>query len=74
MCGIIGIVGKSSAQPSIIEALEKLEYRGYDSSGIATVSDNSIIRRRAVGKLSFLKELLKTISEKKRPIFERGTF
>ena len=58
MCGIIGIVGKSSAQPSIIEALEKLEYRGYDSSGIATVSDNSIIRRRAVGKLSFLKELL----------------
>ena len=58
LCGIIGIVGKSSAQPSIIEALEKLEYRGYDSSGIATVSDNSIIRRRAVGKLSFLKELL----------------
>ena len=58
MCGIIGIVGKSSAQPAIIEALEKLEYRGYDSSGIATVSGNSIIRRRAVGKLSFLKELL----------------
>ena len=58
MCGIIGIVGKSSVQSSIIEGLEKLEYRGYDSSGIATVSEKSIICRRAVGKLSGLKNLV----------------
>ena len=58
MCGIIGILGNSPVQRSIIEALEKLEYRGYDSSGIATISQNEIIRRRSVGKLSCLKDIL----------------
>ena len=58
LCGIIGIVGKKSVQHSIIESLEKLEYRGYDSAGIATVSGDLIIQKRAVGKLSFLKDLL----------------
>ena len=58
MCGIIGILGNSPVQRSIIEALEKLEYRGYDSSGIATISENEIIRRRSVGKLSCLKDTL----------------
>ena len=58
MCGIIGIIGKSAVQPLIIEALEKLEYRGYDSAGIATISKSEIICRRSVGKLSCLKENL----------------
>ena len=58
MCGIVGIIGSTSVQSSIIEALEKLEYRGYDSSGIATISENEIICRRSVGKLSCLKNEL----------------
>ncbi len=58
MCGIIGIIGKSPVQTSLIEALEKLEYRGYDSAGIATISNKEIICRRSVGKLSSLKNSL----------------
>ena len=51
MCGIIGIVGKNDASPLILEGLQRLEYRGYDSAGIATLVDGSIERRRAEGKL-----------------------
>ncbi len=58
MCGIVGIIGSTSVQSSIIEALEKLEYRGYDSAGIATISENEILCRRSVGKLSCLKNEL----------------
>ena len=59
MCGIIGILGKHEAAPILIEALKRLEYRGYDSSGIATVKDDgSIDRRRAVGKLLELQDKL----------------
>ena len=59
MCGIIGILGKHEAAPIIVEALKRLEYRGYDSSGIATVKDDgSIDRRRAVGKLLELQDKL----------------
>ncbi len=59
MCGIIGILGKHEAAPIIAEALKRLEYRGYDSSGIATVKDDgSIDRRRAVGKLLELQDKL----------------
>ncbi|WP_340108230.1 glutamine--fructose-6-phosphate transaminase (isomerizing) [Pikeienuella sp. HZG-20] len=54
MCGIIGIVGKSEVAPAIIAALHRLEYRGYDSAGIATVADGALHRRRAVGKLAAL--------------------
>ena len=59
MCGIIGILGKHEAAPILVEALKRLEYRGYDSSGIATVeSEGSINRRRAVGKLVELQDKL----------------
>ena len=59
MCGIIGILGKHEAAPILVEALKRLEYRGYDSSGIATVeSEGSIDRRRAVGKLVELQDKL----------------
>ena len=59
MCGIIGILGKHEAAPILVEALKRLEYRGYDSSGIATVkSGGSIDRRRAVGKLVELQDKL----------------
>ena len=54
MCGIIGIVGQTWVVPKLIESLKRLEYRGYDSAGIATLVDGSIERRRAEGKLNNL--------------------
>tara|TARA_R110002049_G_C9108421_1_gene557542 strand:- start:2 stop:361 length:360 start_codon:yes stop_codon:yes gene_type:complete len=58
MCGIIGVVGKHEAAPILVEALKRLEYRGYDSAGIATVHESVLDRRRAVGKLVNLSDLL----------------
>src|SRR5262249_40696666 len=58
MCGIVGIVGKNAAAPLILDALKRLEYRGYDSAGIAMVVDGHINRRRVHGKLSGLAESL----------------
>jgi glucosamine--fructose-6-phosphate aminotransferase (isomerizing) len=58
MCGIVGIAGKDDAAPIILEALKRLEYRGYDSSGIATLVGGHIERRRAAGKLSRLGDVL----------------
>ena len=51
MCGIIGIIGKAEAAPLLLDGLRRLEYRGYDSAGIATLTENGIERRRAEGKL-----------------------
>ena len=60
MCGIIGILGKhGSAAERAMEALKRLEYRGYDSAGVATLDDGKLGRRRAAGKLSNLQTLLK---------------
>jgi len=59
MCGIIGYVGKDAAVPILIEGLKKLEYRGYDSSGVAVLHDGKIEVRRAVGKLQNLETLLR---------------
>ncbi len=58
MCGIVGILGSHEVAPSLVEALRRLEYRGYDSAGIATVNDGVLDRRRAVGKLVNLSDLL----------------
>ena len=60
MCGIIGILGRHQSAPIMVEALRRLEYRGYDSAGIATVDDGRLERRRAVGKLDELADLLVT--------------
>ena len=51
MCGIIGIVGREDVADRLLDGLKRLEYRGYDSAGIATVFDGAIERRRAEGKL-----------------------
>ncbi|MCT6880329.1 MAG: glutamine--fructose-6-phosphate transaminase (isomerizing) [Commensalibacter sp.] len=59
MCGIVGVLSNQSAVPIIFEALRRLEYRGYDSAGIATLVNGSIERRRASGKLDNLGEILK---------------
>ena len=58
MCGIIGILGKSEASPILVEALKRLEYRGYDSAGVATLVNGKIDRRRSEGKLVNLEALL----------------
>jgi len=59
MCGIIGIIGKDSVSERILEGLKRLEYRGYDSAGIATLINGNIERRRAEGKLVNLSQRLK---------------
>ena len=58
MCGIVGVLGRHEVAPLILESLKRLEYRGYDSAGIATVNAGVLDRRRAVGKLVNLSELL----------------
>ena len=59
MCGIVGVIGSEAAAPLLLEALRRLEYRGYDSAGIATLVDGGIVRRRAPGKLANLAEVLR---------------
>ena len=58
MCGIVGVLGNNEVAPLLVEALKRLEYRGYDSAGIATVDAGRLDRRRAVGKLVNLSDLL----------------
>ena len=58
MCGIVGILGTHEVAPLILESLKRLEYRGYDSAGIATIHDGTLDRRRAVGKLVNLSDVL----------------
>jgi glucosamine--fructose-6-phosphate aminotransferase (isomerizing) len=58
MCGIVGIVGKTPVAPQIVEALKRLEYRGYDSAGVATLEEGRLDRRRAEGKLRNLETKL----------------
>ena len=54
MCGIIGILGNELVAPRLVEALKRLEYRGYDSAGVAALEAGKIVRRRAAGKLANL--------------------
>ncbi|MGB0719713.1 MAG: glutamine--fructose-6-phosphate transaminase (isomerizing), partial [Bdellovibrionales bacterium] len=59
MCGIIGILSENDVAPKLVEGLKRLEYRGYDSAGIATLNDNGLQRLRAQGKLANLEGKLK---------------
>ena len=59
MCGIVAIVGHSPVAPLIVDALKRLEYRGYDSAGVATLEHGELARRRAEGKLINLERRLK---------------
>src|SRR5687767_9400279 len=61
MCGIVAYVGKKICQPLLIEGLKRLEYRGYDSAGIAVIDDvGSLHIRRAVGRISVLEEAIES--------------
>src|ERR1041384_6702505 len=59
MCGIVGILGKGPVAEQLVDALKRLEYRGYDSAGVATVEHGELGRRRAEGKLVNLERRLK---------------
>ena len=58
MCGIVGYVGKRNAKDVILDGLKRLEYRGYDSAGIALVRNGSVEIRKKVGEIRNLEELL----------------
>jgi glucosamine--fructose-6-phosphate aminotransferase (isomerizing) len=58
MCGIVGILGREPVAPSLIDALKRLEYRGYDSAGVATLESGQLARRRAEGELRNLEARL----------------
>src|SRR5688572_524025 len=58
MCGIVGILGSKPVAGDLVDALRRLEYRGYDSAGIATVENGALDRRRAEGKLKNLEQRL----------------
>ncbi len=58
MCGIVGILGKEPVASSLVDSLRRLEYRGYDSAGLATVNDGKLERRRSEGKLKNLEQRL----------------
>ncbi|MEA2953165.1 MAG: hypothetical protein QOJ96_2685 [Alphaproteobacteria bacterium] len=60
MCGIVGILGREPVAGLLIDALKRLEYRGYDSAGVATLEDGKLTRRRAEGKLKNLEARLRT--------------
>ncbi len=58
MCGIVGVLSHNQAAPILVDSLKRLEYRGYDSAGIATIHEDRLDRRRAIGKLVNLSDLL----------------
>src|SRR5918994_6922112 len=60
MCGIIGYVGQKQVLPILIEGLRRLEYRGYDSAGVAVLRNGEIELRRSAGKLARLEEVIAT--------------
>ena len=58
MCGIVGYIGPKDVVPVLIDGLRRLEYRGYDSAGVAVVQDGEIKLRRSAGKLSRLEDVI----------------
>ena len=59
MCGIIGILGRGPVAEQLVDSLKRLEYRGYDSAGVATIEGDVLDRRRAEGKLKNLEARLR---------------
>jgi glutamine---fructose-6-phosphate transaminase (isomerizing) len=59
MCGIIGYLGPQEAMPIILDGLKRLEYRGYDSAGMAVITEHGLSIRRSLGKLKELENLVR---------------
>src|SRR5919204_445875 len=66
MCGIIGYVGSRASKPLLLQGLERLEYRGYDSAGLALLEDDGLDYVRAVGNLQYLKEAARSNGSRAR--------
>ncbi|MEI8175203.1 MAG: glutamine--fructose-6-phosphate aminotransferase, partial [bacterium] len=64
MCGIVGYIGKREAWPILIKGLERLEYRGYDSAGVAIMNSGDISVYKKLGKVSELSKFIKNKSDK----------
>jgi len=64
MCGIVAYIGGQDATPIVVDGLKKLEYRGYDSAGIAILDDGKIEIRRAAGKVALLETLIEKIQSR----------
>ena len=60
MCGIIGYIGSKPVVPVLLDGLRRMEYRGYDSAGVALVGEHGIELRRSAGKLSNLEQTIKS--------------
>ena len=58
MCGIVGVVAERNSVPILMEGLRRLEYRGYDSAGVAVLENGKVARQRTVGKVNVLQEAL----------------
>src|SRR2546423_10814685 len=58
MCGIVGYVGRSEAAPILLDGLRRLEYRGYDSAGVAIVNGNKVETRKCAGRIAELGKLM----------------
>jgi len=59
MCGIVGYIGEKNSLPILMDGLKRLEYRGYDSAGVACIKDSNIILKKTAGKISVLDDLIK---------------
>ena len=64
MCGVVAVIGRENASKLVIEGLKKLEYRGYDSAGIATLSDGEINEVKSEGRVDNLENNFKSIKNK----------
>ena len=61
MCGIVAYIGGQDATPIVVDGLKKLEYRGYDSAGVAILDDGKIEIRRVAGKVALLEKLVENM-------------
>ena len=73
MCGIVGYVGPQDARDVVLEGLRRLEYRGYDSAGIAVVADGELTSAKKAGKLANLEKVLAEQPAARRPRSASGT-